>query len=560
MHYDFDVIVVGSGISGGWAAKELTEKGLKVALIERGKMIEHQADYHNEMKAPWEMPFRGIGDQKLFNADYKEQQGLFFNEWTQDHWVNDRQNPYESSGPVPFQWRRGYQLGGRSLTWGRHVFRRDDHDFEANLKDGNGSDWPIRYRDIERWYSYVESFIGVSGDASDKVEGLPNGVFQAPFGLTAPELALKKRLAEQYDGRRQLIIGRIAHLREAKEGRAPCQARLICSRGCSYGAYFSTQSSTLPAARATGNLTLLTDQIVERVDYDSTSKRVSGISLLSALDGSRKKLTARAVFLNASAFNSVGILLRSACESFPNGLGNSSGVLGKYVMDHGATTFVARIKGFDDRTYAINRPAAFIIPRYLNVTESQEGLLRGYAFQGGVSRRGYTRGADGPGLGVALKKDLKGVGDWIIFMGGFIETLPRASNAVTLSHAGKDAYGMAQLHINFEFSDNERRLAEHATNEARKFAGLMGWDVLFASPELGRPGSSIHEMGGARMGRDPATSFLNGFNQSHDIPNLFVTDGAAMASSGSVNPSLTYMALTARAADYAVKQMKAGTI
>ncbi|SAK86385.1 glucose-methanol-choline oxidoreductase [Caballeronia hypogeia] len=560
MGYDFDAIVVGSGISGGWAAKELCEKGLKVALIERGRPIEHQTDYHNEMRAPWELPFRGIGDQRLYDRDYREQQGLFFNEWTQDHWVNDRQNPYETSGSSPFQWRRGYQLGGRSLTWGRHVFRRDDHDFEANLKDGNGVDWPIRYRDLSPWYAHVESFIGVSGDSADKVEGLPNGVFQAPFGLTNPELALKERLAKQYDGRRQLIIGRIAHLREPKDGRAPCQARLICSRGCSYGAYFSTQSSTLPAARATGNLTVLTDQIVEKVDYDATSKRATGVSLLSSIDGSRKCLTSRVVFLNASAFNSVGLLLRSACDAFPDGLGNSSGVLGKFIMDHASTTFVARIKEFDNSTYAINRPAAFLIPRFVNVTEKAEGLLRGYAFQGGAFRRGYPRGAEGPGLGVPLKKELKGVGDWILFMGGFIESLPRASNTVTLSRNALDAYGMPQLHINFDYSDNEHRLAEHATNSAREMATMMGWDVLHASPELGRPGSSVHEMGGARMGRDPGTSVLNGFNQSHDIPNLFVTDGAAMTSSGSVNPSLTYMALTARAADYAVSQIKAAAL
>jgi choline dehydrogenase-like flavoprotein len=328
MTQDFDAIVVGSGISGGWAAKELCEKGLKVAMIERGRKVEHQADYKTEVKAPWEMPFRGFGDQNEYAAKYPRQRGLFFDEYNQHFFVEDDKNPYEESGSQGFQWRRGYQTGGRSLTWGRHAFRRGEQDFEANLADGYGVDWPIRYKDIEPWYAYVERFIGVSGDASDNVPGLPNSVFQAPFPLTAPELALAEKLAEHYGRRRQAIIGRVAHIREPKDGRAPCQSRVICSRGCSYGAYFSTQSSTLPAARATGNLTVLNDMIVERIDYDPQTKRATGVTLIDANDGSRRTVTAKVVFLNASTLNTVGILLRSDSEAFPNGLGNGIGTLG----------------------------------------------------------------------------------------------------------------------------------------------------------------------------------------------------------------------------------------
>lgn len=560
MTQNFDAIVVGSGISGGWAAKELCEKGLKVAMIERGRKVEHQTGYTTEIKAPWEMPFRGFGNQKEYAEKYPRQRGLFFDEYNQHFFVEDDKNPYEESGPQGFQWRRGYQTGGRSLTWGRHAFRRGEQDFEANEADGHGIDWPIRYRDIEPWYAYVEKFIGVSGDAGDDVPGLPNSIFQAPFPLTAPELALKAKLAEHYRNRRQAIIGRIAHIREAKDGRAPCQSRVLCSRGCSYGAYFSTQSSTLPAAQATGNLTVLNGLIVERIDYDPRTKRATGVTLIDAKDGSRKTVTAKIIFLNASTLNTVGILLRSSSEAFPNGLGNGSGTVGKYIMDHGSTMVLAKINGFDDRTYAINRPANLVIPRFANITEPLEGAVRGYSYQGGVFREGYPRGARMAGLGTALKEELRGVGNWVLSLGSFIEALPVESNAVTLSKTAKDSHGMALLHVHYEWTANEKRLAEHATREAKAMAELMGWPVIHSNAELGSPGASVHEMGGARMGRDPATSVLNGHNQMHEVPNVFVTDGAAMTSSGTVNPSLTYMALTARAADFAVREMRVGRL
>lgn len=557
--YDFDVIVVGSGISGGWAAKELCERGFKVGLVERGRMVEHQTDYTTEMLAPWELQHRGFGDQKRYDRDYTHQQGRYFNEWTERFWVNDRENPYETPEGQPFQWRRGYQLGGRSLTWGRHVFRRSDHDFEANRKDGHGVDWPIRYKDIARWYDHVEDFIGVSGNR-DGVEGLPDGVFQAPFPLNVVEQALKEKVEAHYDKRRRLIIGRVAHLREEKEGRAPCQSRVICARGCSYGAYFSTQSSTLPAAQKTGNLTLLTDMVVHSVEYDPQTRRARGVILQGVKDVSQRRLTARAIFLCASSFNSVGILLRSKSEDFPRGLGNSSGLLGCYIMDHAGVSLAARIRGFEDHTYAINRPASFIIPRFANISEPLDDALRGYSYQGGAVRAGYTRGTASPGIGRDFKESLKSPGDWILGMGAFIEALPQKNNRVSLAETAVDAFGMPQIRIDYRISDNERKLAGHAVREAAAMAGLLDGEVLSASLQPGTPGNSVHEMGGACMGNDPQNSVLDAFNRCHDAPNVFVTDGAAMSSSGTVNPSLTYMALTARAAAQAAELMKLGQI
>jgi choline dehydrogenase-like flavoprotein len=556
---DFDVIVVGSGISGGWAAKELTEKGLKVALVERGRIIEHQTGYTNEFKTPWEMPYRGYGDQKLLDAQYPIQQGRHFNEFTLDHFVNDRDNPYETTGPVAFQWRRGYQLGGRSLTWGRHCYRRGDLDFEANLKDGHGVDWPIRYKDLAPWYDHVEDFIGVSG-SKEGIFGLPDGNFIPPFPMNPVEVEFKARVESRYRDRK-VIMGRVAHLTEPRPGRGLCQSRDICPRGCSFGAYFSTQSSTLPAARATGNLTLITDAIVETVDYDPAKRRVTGVSILDAGDGTRRKLTARVVFLNASTINTVAILLRSASESFPDGLANSSGTVGRYLMDHaGALLVAARIKGFDGHTTFGNRPNSLIIPRFANIGAPIEGAVRGYSYQGGSLRRAWSRGGKEPGFGKDFKNGLKGPGEWVLVLGAFAECLPRAENRITLADSKVDKYGLKQVRIDFNFSANERTLIRHAHQEALRMVGLMDAEIMMSTDQLGAPGGSVHEMGGARMGRDPRTSVLNGFNQSHDVANLFITDGAAMGSTGTVNPSLTYMALTARAANHAVELMRTHVI
>jgi choline dehydrogenase-like flavoprotein len=559
MTHDFDAIVIGSGITGGWAAKELTERGLKVLMIERGRMIEHQSGYTNEMKAPWEMPFRGYGDSRLLDRDYAVQsKGTNFDEYTMDHFVNDREHPYQTSPDKPFQWRRGYQLGGRSLTWGRQCYRWSDHDFSANARDGHGTDWPVRYADLKPWYDHVEDFIGVNGSI-EGIEQLPDGIFQPPMPLSIAEEALAARIAQTYPDRR-LIPGRSANLTQEKQGRSACQYRYLCARGCSYGAYFSTQSSTLPAANATGRLTLKTDTIVESVEHDATGTRAVAVRCIDTVTGLRSRITARIFFLNASAFNSVGLLLRSASEAFPDGLANTSGTLGRYIMDHATTVAgVATVPGLDDRTYFGNRPSNFVIPRFRNIADHDAPFLRGYSYQGVAIRGNWPRGIHMPGVGEALRDELSRPGEWRILMVAFAESLPRASNRITLSNQS-DRWGLRQLHIHLHHGDNERRLLSDAATEARAMLGLLGGEMLVNSAEPDLAGSAVHEMGGARMGLDPARSVVNRHNQAHDVPNLFVTDGAAMASSACQNPSLTYMAFTARAASFAVDQIRAGLL
>jgi len=556
MTTQFDAIVIGSGITGGWAAKELTEKGLKVLMIERGRHIEHIKDYSTETKAPWEMPFRGFGDRR----DYPVQsQGREFDEWTQSHFVNDRENPYQTDPSAPFTWIRSYQLGGRSLVWGRQSYRWSDVDFGANKLDGHGVDWPIRYKDVAPWYDYVEKFIGVSG-SREGLPQLPDGQFQPPMALNVVEHSLKQQIESAYPDRK-LIIGRVANLTEPKLGRAPCQYRSICARGCSYGAYFSTQSSTLPAARATGNLTLLTDQVVERIEYDARSGRATGVRALDTRQHHGVSYTARMVFLCAGAFNSVGVLLRSTAEKYPNGLGNTADVLGRYIMDHANTlSAMGSVPGFEGHTTFGNRPTGIVIPRFRNVSQTDHRFVRGYSYQGGAFQREYPRGAVAPGIGLALKQKLRAPGPWQFALVGFAECLPRADNRITLHSTAKEPNGLAQLNIRLEFGENEKALLADAAEQAKAMIGLGGGKIALSLGAPGTPGTAIHEMGGARMGLDPKTSILNSHNQVHGVSNVFVTDGACMASSACQNPSLTYMALTARAADYAVTQLKAGSV
>jgi choline dehydrogenase-like flavoprotein len=556
----FDAIVIGSGITGGWAAKELCEKGLKVLMVERGRMVEHQAGYTTETLAPWELPYRGQGDGALFAKDYSVQSlGRAFDEWTYKFFVNDREHPYQTTEKEPFQWRRGYQLGGRSLMWGRQCYRWSDLDFGANKADGHGVDWPIRYADLAPWYDHVESFIGVSG-SHEGLAHLPDGNFQPPMPLNAVEKHLKQAVETRWPDRR-VIIGRTANLTQEKGDRAPCQYRGICARGCSYGAYFSTQSSTLPAARATGNLTLLTDTLVERINYDPKSCRATGISTIDAKSGTRSQFQARIIFLCASTINSVAVLLRSRSEAFPTGLANSSQVLGHYLMDHAQTmSAFAKVNGFEDRTYYGNRPNNFIVPRFRNVTAHSEGAVRGYSYQSLAARHGWSEGGVQPGIGAPFKEKMHGPGNWFIAMGAFAECLPRAENRITLDESRSDPDGLAQIRIAFAHGDNERQLLSDAKKEAIAMVQSIGATVVSASDEPGLGGTSVHEMGGARMGWDPATSVLNRYNQAHDVDNLFVTDGAAMASSACQNPSLTYMALTARACSTAVSMMKEGKL
>lgn len=561
MSDNFDAIVVGSGITGGWAAKELTERGLKTLLIERGPMIEHQVDYRTELTPPWELPFRGYGDPAWFAREYPVQsKGMYFNEWTSHLFANDRLNPYQTTEKDPFQWRRGYQLGGRSLLWGRQCYRWSDLDFGANAADGHGTDWPIRYADLAPWYDHVENFIGVSG-ARDGLSQLPDGQFQHPMDMNAVEKAFKARLEEVYPTR-NLVIGRTSNLTEQKDGRGPCQNRNICARGCSYGAYFSTQSSTLPAARATGNLVLVTDSVVERILLNSRTGKASGVRVVDANTRAQTEYRGRLIFLCAGSVNSLSVLLRSAGERFPNGMANDSGTLGRYFMDHALTmSVVARIAGFEDRTYYGNRANGIVVPRFVNATEHQPDLLRGYSYQGMAFRTGWSRAVGEAGLGDAYKRANRSPGPWHMLLGAFAECLPYKDNRVSLATNGAtDSLGMVQTQIDFSYRNNERKLLAHAHQEARRMIDLMDGEVVSGSAEPGLGGTAVHEMGGARMGRDPATSVLNRYSQAHAVPNLFVTDGAAMASSACQNPSLTYMALTARAAAFAVSQMKTGAL
>ncbi|CDO38426.1 GMC oxidoreductase [Novosphingobium sp. KN65.2] len=560
---DFDAIVVGSGITGGWAAKELTEAGLKVLILERGRNIRHQVDYDRETKAPWEMPFRGIGDIEMYKREYPVQMlNRHFTEFTEDHFVSDKDNPYATAADTDFTWFRSYQLGGRSLTWGRQSYRWSDYDFGANKRDGHGTDWPIRYADLAPWYDHVEEFIGVSG-AAEGLAQLPDGKFQPPMALNVVEQHLREVIGARWPGR-CLTIGRTANLTQAKpeQGRAHCQYRSICARGCSYGAYFSTQSSTLPAASATGRLTVITDAIVEKVDVDPKNGRVTGVRWIDAKNNERKSAAARIVFLNAGAFNSVQLMLQSACESMPHGLANSSGVLGTHIMDHANTLSAAALMpGFENHTTFGNRPTGVIIPRYRNLDEIDGiGHTRGFSFQGGAMQSTWTRAKREAGVGKEFKTRMHEVGPWRAVLVGFADCVPRARNRLTLHRSRTDGRGLPLLNVEFSFGKEELAALAQAKAEAAEMLTAAGGQVIMGFDRPGPGGTAIHEMGGARMGWDPKTSVLNRWSQSHDIPNLFVTDGAQMSSSACQNPSLTYMALTARACDAAVKMLREGMI
>jgi choline dehydrogenase-like flavoprotein len=557
----FDAIVVGSGITGGWAAKELTQAGLKVLMIERGREIVH-GEYETELKTPWEMPFRGVGDAALYAREYQVQsQNRHFNEYTQGHFVNDKDNPYTTAPGSEFNWLRSYQLGGRSLTWGRQTYRWSDYDFGANKRDGNGTDWPIRYADLAPWYDKVEEFIGVSG-AAEGLPQLPDGKFQPPMALNVVEQHVRKEIAGKFG--RCMTIGRTANMTVAKpeEGRAECQNRSICARGCSFGAYFSTQSSTLPAAKATGNLTVVTDAVVEKLDYDPKTNRVTGVRYINTKDGSRGAATARMVFLNASAFNSVHLMLNSRNDAMPRGLANSSGVLGTQIMDHASTlSTIALFPQFNDRTTFGNRPTGVVVARYRNM-DAMDGVghTRGYSFQGGALQSNWGAGKREAGIGTALKDKLHSPGMWRMVLVAFADCVPRDSNRLTLDAVKADRFGIPQLQIQFAFGKEEQAALAQAKADAAEMMAAAGGTVIMGMDQPGTGGMAIHEMGGARMGHDPKTSVLNKWSQAHDVPNLFVTDGAQMASSACQNPSLTYMALTARACDAAVKMLREGKI
>jgi glucoside 3-dehydrogenase (cytochrome c) catalytic subunit len=558
----YDAIVVGSGITGGWAAKELTEKGLKVLMLERGDEMEHGLGYKGEHAPNWKLPFGGFPDRELLEKEYFIQKESNAVDETTRHFFNsDRLNPYVFDKEKPFYWIRGSKVGGRSLIWGRQAHRWSPQDFEANKRDGHGVDWPIRYEDLKEWYAYVERFIGVSGQA-EGLEHFPDGEFLPPMQMYSIEKTIKKRLASKLP-ELTLTMGRPAVLTQNHNGRAACHYCGPCPRGCSTGSYFSTQSSTLPAAKATGNLTLRANSVVEKLVYDAEKSRVTGVCVIDAKSHEKFEFTADMMFLCASTLGSTQILLNSQSEQFPNGLANSSGVLGRYLMDHhmvaaGMGVFYDNM----DRYYSGARPTETYIPRFRNLQGNDEDadFVRGYGFQNSTFRLDWRHTFHQKGFGADLKNALRKPGPWIYYLTGFGECLPRYDNRVHLHKGARDRYGIAQVKVDFSWGENEWRISRDMRRQADKILKAAGAVVVFSEDEDAKPGLAIHEMGGARMGYDPKSSVLNGWNQAHDIPNLFVTDGAAMASSAWINPSLTYMALTARACDYAVNQWRKGNI
>ena len=559
---EFDAIVIGSGVTGGWAAKELCEKGLKVLVLDRGKTITPEKDFTTALQPPWKDPLRGLPNRELWQKDYAIQsQSYAFDETTRHFFNRDSANPYVYDPQKPFIWTRADVVGGKSLLWNRQVYRFSDLDFEANKRDGHGNDWPIRYRDIEDWYSYVERFVGVSGEALG-LPHLPDSEFQPPMELNHVEKVLRQSLQSNY-ANRHLTIGRVAIQTEPRNGRGACTYCFKCERGCTFNAAFSSLNATLPAARATGNLTLRGDSVVEGIDYDPQTARASGVRVIDANSGERRRLTARLIFLCCSTVGSTQILLNSTSETFPNGLGNSSGVLGRYLVEHTtADGAYGIVPGYLDKYPYGYRPNGMYIPRFRNLGSEGDGMdfLRGYNFQGGAMRPGWDINYKFiPGFGKEFKQAMRGPGPWVMYLGGFGEVLPRHDNRIYLDPTRKDRFGMPLVAFDFSYGPNEERMRADLLREAKtmlELAGAVGVQTFSNSI----PGRSIHEMGTARMGDDPRTSFLNRWNQSHDVANLFVTDGACMPSASCVNPSLTYMALTARAADYAVQQLRSGQI
>jgi choline dehydrogenase-like flavoprotein len=564
----FDAIVVGSGITGGWAAKELTERGLKTLMIERGRPVEHGVGYVGENRDPWTMPNRGKVDARVAEEQFAIQRQCYaFDEHTQQFFNNDRDMPYSTPAGRPFSWIRGNQLGGKSLMWARQSYRWSDLDFEANLKDGHGTDWPIRYADLAPWYSHVERHAGISG-GKEGLAVLPDGEFLPAFEFNTVELALKQKFDAKYAPAR-MIMGRTANLNTATEahlaqGRGPCQARSQCARGCSFGAYFSTQSSTLPAALKTGRLRIATNSIVHSVLYDPKTNRATGVRVIDADTLETREYHAKVVMLCASTLASTAILLNSTSSAFPTGLANSSGALGHYLTDHlWAAGADGRVEGYENEYYQGRRPTAPYIPRFRNVIDKHPLFTRGYALAGGAGREGWGSAAGRPGFGKDYKAMIRKPGPWRFGLHGQGEMLPRYENAVSLHPTLKDKWGMPLLHVDASHCENDHRMREDMADTAAnilEYLGVKDIRKTIATEEEYPPGLAIHEMGTARMGRDPKTSVLNGFNQAHDVPNLFVTDGASMASGAWQNPSLTFMALTARASAYVVDELKAGRI
>lgn len=548
----YDAIVIGSGMSGGWAAKELCEKGLKTLVLERGRNVEHIKDYPTANLNPWELPHRGRLTRAIREENPIVGRCYAFNEDTQHFFVKDNEHPYTQI--KPFDWIRGYQVGGKSLLWARWTQRWSDLDFEANIREGIAIDWPLRYNEVAPWYSYVEKFVGISGNR-DGIPHLPDGEFLPPMEMNCIESHFKTSIESNFPGR-QLIISRTANLTKGLNGRGPCQYRNLCSRGCPYGGYFSSNAATLPAAGATGNLTLRPYSIAHSIIYDEATQRARGVRVIDAQGKSITEYYARIIFVNAGTLNTTLLFLNSTSSRFPNGFGNDSGSLGHFLMDHNYRGRVGGShEGFQDSYYSGRRPAGVYLPRYRNVDKDvQKDFLRGYAFAAGGSRGA----AEIPQhlIGAEIKSVASRPGDWHFWMTGMGECLPYYENKVMLSSDKKDAWGMPLLEIDCEYKQNEVNMLDDILTSGAEMLEKAGFKNIGVTDTKQAPGLGIHEMGTARMGRDPKTSVLNAHNQVWAAKNVFVTDGACMTSNACQNPSLTYMALTARAADYAVNELK----
>ena len=559
METNYDAIVVGTGISGGWAAKELCEKGLKTLVLERGRMVKHVEDYPTMNNDPWDYKTGDVITQETKKNQAKQSRTRYTTTESNKHFfVDDLKHPYNETNR--FDWMRGYHVGGRSLMWGRQSYRLTDFDFTANLQDGIAVDWPIRYKDLAPWYNYVEEFIGVSGE-NVGLPQFPDGNYLKAMEMNCVEDVLKTSMSENYEDR-ILTMGRTAHITEGTKpglGRSNCQYRNRCMRGCPFGAYFSSNSSTLPTAEATGNMTLRPNSVVHEVIYDADAKRATGVRVIDAETKEVHEFNAKVIFLCASAIPTTSILMQSKSDRFPNGMGNDSGELGHNIMDHhlgvGAS---GRFDGFDDKYYTGRRPNGVYIPRFRNIggDTNQKDFTRGYGYQGGASRGNWSDSIAEMAYGAAFKEAVTTPGDWRLGLGGFGEILPYHDNKMTLDYEKLDQWGLPTVTFDATIKENELNMRKDMQQQAVEmlenagFKDVRGYDGDYAI------GLGIHEMGSARMGRDRKTSVLNANNQLHDVPNVYVTDGAAMTSAGNVNPSLTYMALTARAADHAVEQLK----
>lgn len=551
--YNFDAIVIGSGISGGWAAKELCEKGLKTLILERGEMVEHIKDYTHANKNPWELPHKNRLTQEEKKIYCIQSRHYSIGEDNKQYYTKDNENPYEEI--QRFDWIRSDVFGGRSLLWGRISVRWSDLDFEANRKDGYGVDWPIRYKDIAPWYDYVEKFIGVSGK-KEGIPQLPDGIFQPAMEMNCAEQVVKQKIENKYNNIK-LIQARIANLTEPKDGRSSCQYRNLCHRGCPYGAYFSSQSSTIPAALKTNNLTIKTGAIVNRIIYDEKKGIATGVEVIDRTTLKTYIYNARIIFVNASTVATAHLLLNSTSNRFQNGLGNDYGVVGRHLMDHHkGMSVTGEVEGYEDKYYYGKKPGGIYIPRFKNITTQEKNFLRGYYFQG----NGFRDPVGSNTIGKELKESLTNLGPWKMRLMYYGETLPYKENRVTLNTNIKDVYGRPGLSIDCSFKENEKAIFKDAEETLKNMMEEIGLKNLSVSSVMSAPGNSNHEMGTARMGHDEKTSVLNKWNQVHAAKNIFITDGSCMTSSNCINPSLTYMALTARAADFAVRALKRGEL